>query len=331
MDMSRTFSGQGQELVRALAFALARQSRVGFDPVDLVSSAELLSLASDLGIEEREAGERANALHARLVSAVERLAPEPGRAARILLAFDERARGRPLGVRRVEAAKQLSLTAESFRKHREGRLLNEIARALVVDAAERKLTGPADSRPPEPGLRDRTKVMLIHGRDAEVRDAVGQFMHALGLVPVPWNALHEQTGMSRADVALAFRAALDIVQVAIVLLSPTDNDQPSANVLFEAGLAMGIAPSRTVLVSVGEVVLPSDLAGLNILRLTNTAASRNALRVRLAAAGCGVSTPGSEWLDPRQTGSFEATETDRVTQDAGSAPPDAASPDPPGL
>lgn len=79
--------------------------------------------------------------------------------------------------------------------------------------------------------------------------------------------------------------------------------QPRPNVLFEAGLALGRHPEKTVLVEVGKLRKFTDVAGRHIVRLTNDYARRNDLANRLAKIGCSVDRTGNDWTD---TGDFLA-------------------------
>ncbi len=75
--------------------------------------------------------------------------------------------------------------------------------------------------------------------------------------------------------------------------------QARPNVLIEAGMALTTHPDRTVLVMLGDQVLPSDLAGRHYIRLSHTSpAPLHDLASRLAKAGCDTDTTGSAWLDP---------------------------------
>jgi len=72
--------------------------------------------------------------------------------------------------------------------------------------------------------------------------------------------------------------------------------QPRPNVLFEAGLAFGTHPSRTILIQVGKMRPFSDMAGIHMIRLSNEATSRNEIAQRLKSAGCDVDQSGSDWF-----------------------------------
>lgn len=77
----------------------------------------------------------------------------------------------------------------------------------------------------------------------------------------------------------------------------TDNDpdyekkltpQARPNVLFEAGMAFGRHPERTILVRLGHSREFSDVAGRNEIRMSNRAEARQELVDRLKTAGCDV-------------------------------------------
>jgi predicted nucleotide-binding protein len=79
--------------------------------------------------------------------------------------------------------------------------------------------------------------------------------------------------------------------------------QPRPNVLFEAGLALGRHPDKTVLVEVGKLRKFSDIAGRHVVRLSNEYAKRNDLANRLEKLGCMVDKQGTDWT---KAGDFNA-------------------------
>jgi predicted nucleotide-binding protein len=73
--------------------------------------------------------------------------------------------------------------------------------------------------------------------------------------------------------------------------------QPRPNVIFEAGLALGRFPDRTILVQVGKLRPFSDIAGRHSIRFKNTVKARQELAQRLKIAGCPVDLSGTDWHD----------------------------------
>lgn len=113
---------------------------------------------------------------------------------------------------------------------------------------------------------DPRNVMVVHGRNREVREALYDFLRTLDLNPLEWDALVAETGGSPYigdTLALAFEKA----QAVVVLLTPDDiarlrpefckeGDEPTEttltgqarpNVLIEAGMALFKDERRTTL------------------------------------------------------------------------------------
>jgi predicted nucleotide-binding protein len=109
-------------------------------------------------------------------------------------------------------------------------------------------------------------------------------------------------GMTNAQAVVVVMTAEDRAGL-LPELAKTDADradtqlqgQPRENVLFEAGMAIARGPKRTILVFVGDVRFPSDLAGRHVVRLDNSTRTRQDLRRRLETAGCLVK-PTDDWL-----------------------------------
>ena len=117
-------------------------------------------------------------------------------------------------------------------------------------------------------------------------------------------------------------AAFNAAQAIVVLLTPDDvaylrseyasGDadpettplaQARPNVLFEAGMAMGRDPKRTVLVEFGQLRPFSDVVGRHAVRINGSVEKRKELAQRLETAGCAVNLTGEDWLS---TGDFTA-------------------------
>jgi predicted nucleotide-binding protein len=172
------------------------------------------------------------------------------------------------------------------------------------------------------------KVFVVHGRNVPLVQSLFDFLRAVGLEPLEWDALIGLTqrrpgGNANPDLMTIIRAGFAEAHGAVVLFSPDDDaqlqkkhwspeeeeiekrlaGQPRPNVLLEAGYALGYRFDRTLIVSVGKIRPISDLAGRHILRLSDSAASRKAFTQRLADMGFRVQTDGDRWLT---VGKFDA-------------------------
>lgn len=160
---------------------------------------------------------------------------------------------------------------------------------------------------------DPHKVFVIHGRNEPARAAFFTFLRALGLTPIEWTEAVRATGQGSPYIGDVLEAAFASAQAVAVLQTPDDvaylhpsltypgdpeceaQMQPRPNVLFEAGMAFGRNPGRTILVELGQVRSFSDIHGRHVVRLDNTVAKRQHLATRLDTAGCTVNTTGTDW------------------------------------
>jgi predicted nucleotide-binding protein len=158
------------------------------------------------------------------------------------------------------------------------------------------------------------RVFVVYGRNRSARLAVFTFLRSVGLSPIEWCQALTATGKASPYIGEVLDTALSSACAVVVLWTPDeivslrpeyadgDDDpevQPSTqarpNVLFEAGLALGRAPDRVVLVELGRVRHFSDIVGRHTVRLSNTVASRQELAMRLRTAGCAVDLSGTDW------------------------------------
>ena len=158
------------------------------------------------------------------------------------------------------------------------------------------------------------------------------FLRALGLEPVEWDQAIASAGEGSPFVgdvieSLIPRQAIvvmltgdDSVQLHPALASPEDKQeevtpqlQPRPNVIFEAGMALGNAQtkSRTILVQMGKVKLFSNIDGRHVVNMDNSKEARNTLSNRLKTAGCAVNTVGTDWLN---VGDFEGCSVGGILQ-----------------
>jgi predicted nucleotide-binding protein len=157
-------------------------------------------------------------------------------------------------------------------------------------------------------VRDSRKVWVVHGRNLKARDAMFTFLRAIGLEPMEWGEALALTGKGTPYTGEVLDLAFAEAQAVVVLITGDDmarlgtrfadahdppeetNPTPQArpNVLFEAGMAFGKCPERTVLVQLGKTRAFSDVAGRNLLYISNDVKRRQGLVDRLRIAGAAV-------------------------------------------
>lgn len=164
------------------------------------------------------------------------------------------------------------------------------------------------------------KVFIVHGRNMAARDAMFTFLRAIGLEPIEWSTAVGATGSGAPFIGQALDAAFAMAKAVVVLLTPDDiaylrpeyangerdpetepQGQARPNVLFEAGMALGHHPDRTILVELGSLRPFTDVAGRHTIRMDDSGPKRNELANRLRNAGCAVDTSNGDWLS---AGSF---------------------------
>jgi predicted nucleotide-binding protein len=174
----------------------------------------------------------------------------------------------------------------------------------------------------------RTKgnsVFVVHGRDTALRKSMFDFLRSLSLNPMEWEQAVDQAKGTNPDVGNIIETAMARVQAVVVMFSPDElahlkeqfwgaddkygdgklTGQARPNVIFEAGLALGAHPEKTVIVQVGKVRPFSDIAGKRLVKLSDATSTRNDLANRLAKIGCEVNRVGSDWMT---AGMFVPTE-----------------------
>lgn len=169
------------------------------------------------------------------------------------------------------------------------------------------------SRQPVKTTKNNT-IFVVHGRDAKLNEDMFTFLRALGLNAVEFTQAIAETAGANPNITKVVKGALKRAQGVLVMFSPDEearlktkfrsqNDsgklqgQSRLNVIFEAGIALGAHPEKTLLVEVGSVRNISDIAGMHIPRLTNDATSRKELAERLRKKlKLKVNTTGDYWL-----------------------------------
>jgi predicted nucleotide-binding protein len=193
----------------------------------------------------------------------------------------------------------------------------------VTESAPPHVDAPTKGglRKRKPVKQSRTRdnsVFVVHGRDEGLRKSMFDFLRAMGLNPMEWSkaVLLPKTGGANPHVDDILDSAMARVQAVVVIFSPDDlamlkesllakgekstegklQGQPRPNVIFEAGLALGRHPDKTLLVQIGSVRGFSDIAGKHLVRLTNDVAKRKDVANRLGKIGCKVDLDGDDWM-----------------------------------
>ena len=195
------------------------------------------------------------------------------------------------------------------------------AAARSRDITDDLIEGPPGTsveKGPAPTRVDARKVMVVHGRDSQARRAMFDFLRALGLDPGEWSKLVAETEKAAPYIGEVLDKAFESAGAVVVLFTPDDEaklrdefvtskdpdyereltPQARPNVLFEAGMAFGIHPDRTVLVELGELRPFSDVFGRHVVRLDGTEKPLRDIAARLKTAGCAVDDSGNDWADP---------------------------------
>jgi len=184
---------------------------------------------------------------------------------------------------------------------------------------------------------DPKKVMVVHGRDEEARRAMFGFLCTLGLEPQEWSSLVAATGSAAPYIGQVLAKAFETAKAVVVLFTPDDegwlkevfqrpDDPPEEtqptpqarpNVLFEAGMALGVHPDRTVLVELGKLRPFSDIYGRHVIRLDGTEGPLREIARRLHTAGCAVKDDGVDWAAvefPDRSVNGDMAETDSMSR-----------------
>lgn len=164
-------------------------------------------------------------------------------------------------------------------------------------------------------IQDKRNVFVVHGRNLEARNSLFRFLRSIGLRPLEWSQAIQLTGKASPFIGEILDVAFSKAQAVVVLFTPDDEarlrepfrgskeaaheteltGQARPNVLFEAGMAMGRNPDRTVMVELGDLRPFSDIAGRHTIKLDNSSAARHELAQRLETAGCAVDLTGRDW------------------------------------
>jgi hypothetical protein len=309
--MHKKSSKSVEELIELLQPELRTLARMGSaTPSDLVFGTPTL-----FGVLKDIQGENtAESAAKQLRLAVEQLPPRDRRASEVILGLDEATRGQKLGVRRERAAECLGVKPSTFRTHHETRLLQSIAERCALGIYQRDAARRSAGSTEADSGSDPRRVLLIHSLESQTADELKKFLMSLGLDVVSRDQALELAGVSSPLLLEGFRTSLEVAQAIVVLLDE-QSGRARDNLLLEAGLAVGLAASRTIFLHVGSQPIPTALSGIQTLRLSNVAEGRMALMRELRRAGCAVDASGTEqdaWKGDLATGWYRLTSEIRI-------------------
>ncbi|WP_158787876.1 TIR domain-containing protein [Granulicella sp. L46] len=170
-----------------------------------------------------------------------------------------------------------------------------------------------------PSSETKRNVMVVYGQDERLRSDLFSLLRAFGLNPLQFTEMAHLTGSASPYLWEIVEAGFRHAQVCVVMFSPDElvelrpdlcipgsarvvESQPRPNVLLEAGMALALHPTRTILLRIGAIRPISDLIGKHYVNLDGTAESRHKLLNKLKLAQCDVNTQGEDWLS---VGSFK--------------------------
>jgi len=207
-------------------------------------------------------------------------------------------------------------------------ILNDEMLPGILEAHRRREAGedPVSSegtRAKMPTPPDPKKVFVIHGRNMEARNQMGNFLRSLGLTARNFEDIRTSLGGS-AKISDIIKVGMDEAQGVVALFTPDEfaalrpqwrnakapeedamRWQARPNVIFEAGMASGRDPDRVCFVLLGDVKLFTDVAGVHILRPTNSVVGDRTHLRNLLAQGmkCSVDPYATDW---HHAGDFES-------------------------
>ena len=159
-----------------------------------------------------------------------------------------------------------------------------------------RIPGSSSIPSPEQTIANSNEVFIVHGHDKAAKHEVAGFVRKLGLKVT---ILDEQPGRGQTIIE-KFEAYASNAGFAIVLLTPDDvgaakdkqdNLKPRArqNVIFEMGyFVKGLSRGRVCAMSSEAVEIPSDLAGVEYIRLDAAGGWQLKLVREMTAAGLTV-------------------------------------------
>lgn len=150
---------------------------------------------------------------------------------------------------------------------------------------------------PQPNVRNKRKVFIVHGRDNEAKQEVSRFIEKLGLEAI---ILHEQASAGMTIIEKIEHYSND-ADFAVVLYTACDHgrgvhesnippkNRARQNVVFEHGYLMSKLGRENVCSLVkGDIETPNDISGVVYVAMDEYGAWKNEVAKELKACGYSI-------------------------------------------
>jgi predicted nucleotide-binding protein len=155
---------------------------------------------------------------------------------------------------------------------------------------------------------DPRNVFVVYGRDNKINLEVMRLLRDLDLHPLDWSEIKSLTGSASPHILQILEKGFSVAQASVVIMTPDElahlrsqfvgprddeqekkpSKQSRPNVLFEAGMAMAYYADRTVFLEFDRLRKFSDMAGLNIIYMSDSSSKIQEIISALKTAKCAV-------------------------------------------
>ncbi|MCI8707842.1 MAG: nucleotide-binding protein [Lachnospiraceae bacterium] len=132
-------------------------------------------------------------------------------------------------------------------------------------------------------IMNQKKVFVVTGRNEELRLSVFNLLRALKLEPMEWMEVIRASGETSPYLSQAIMKSIEEAGAVVVIMTPEEDaqlnekfwsedgddkiyKQPRPNVIFEAGLALGMKENKTIILQFGELRIFSDILGKHVTK-----------------------------------------------------------------
>jgi hypothetical protein len=270
-----------EEALRVLARSGdATPAAVLFKAKDLITELEALDP------ESADRSSLADLVSTTLATAIRELPAAQRRAAEALFGLDPIVGAGRIGERRAHAGEALGVSPGTFRNHQEPRLLKILAERVAFSIASPGVVAGVPTAGAE--VASPSSVLVLSARGSIGALEIIEHLRSLGVHPLTFEETLERSGYDAPSLVDNLRVSVTLSQAVVVVLE-SQRVTDAADLALSAGMSLGLAPDKTIIVRLGDARLPVAMGGLNVLRLNNARESRAALSAALERAGCHVS------------------------------------------